>query len=137
LDVSVQAQILNLLKDLQEEYNLTYLFISHDVSVVEHISNDVAVMYLGNIVELAPKETLFEDPKHPYTQALLSSVPHPGPYLQKDRITIKVEITNAIIPPTGCKLHMRCLFTMDICKMARHEMQKVDNGSQVACYLYD
>src|SRR5699024_4605555 len=128
LDVSVQAQILNLLKDLQEEYNLTYLFISHDLSVVEHISNDVAVMYFGNTVETVAKETVFQDPKHPYTQTLLSSVPHPDQNVRKETITLKGEIPNAMNPTTGCKFHTRCPFAMDICKKARPEMQKLDNG---------
>src|SRR5699024_1569150 len=136
LDVSVQAQILNLLKELQEEYNLTYLFISQVLGVVEHISTDVAVMYLGNIVELGPKESLVVYRMHPYTQVLLSSVPHPDPNVRKEKMTLKGEIPNAMNPPAGCKFHTRCPFAMDICKKVRPEMQKLDNGSEVACHLY-
>lgn len=137
LDVSVQAQILNLLMDLQEEFNLTYLFISHDLSVVEHISDHVAVMYLGNIVEITSKETLFDDPKHPYTQALLSSVPQSDPEKQRERIILSGEIPDASNPPQGCKFHTRCPFAMDICKKVVPEMQTLENGTQVACHLYN
>lgn len=136
LDVSVQAQILNLLKDLQEKFQLTYLFISHDLSVVEHLSDNVAVMYLGNIVEVASKENLFDDPKHPYTQALLSSVPHSDPAVQRERVILSGEIPSAADPPTGCKFHTRCPFAMDICKQVAPEMQTLENGTQVACHLY-
>lgn len=137
LDVSVQAQILNLLADLQEQFNLTYLFISHDLSVVEHISDEVAVMYLGNVVEVATKEQLFEDPKHPYTKALISSVPHADPTMKRERIVLKGEIPNAANPPAGCKFHTRCPFAMDKCKSVVPEMQTLDNGTRTACHLYD
>ncbi|WP_245832950.1 ABC transporter ATP-binding protein [Oceanobacillus timonensis] len=136
LDVSVQAQILNLLKDLQEKFDLTFLFISHDLSVVDHISNNVAVMYLGNIVEIASRDTLFEDPKHPYTQALLSSVPDTNPKLGRERVVLKGEIPNAANPPAGCKFHTRCPFAMDVCKKIVPEMQTLNSGTQVACHLY-
>lgn len=136
LDVSVQAQILNLLKDLQEKFDLTYLFISHDLSVVNHISDDVAVMYLGNIVEISSRDTLFESPKHPYTQALLSSVPDKDPKFKRERIILKGEIPNAANPPSGCKFHTRCPFAMDVCKKVAPVMQTLDNGTQVACHLY-
>ncbi|MFD2211469.1 ABC transporter ATP-binding protein [Virgibacillus halophilus] len=136
LDVSVQAQILNLLKDLQEEFNLTYLFISHDLSVVEHISNNIAVMYLGDIVEIAAKKNLFEDPKHPYTQALLSSVPNIDPKVKRERIILSGEIPNAASPPEGCKFHTRCPLAMDICKKVRPHMQTLGDGGQVSCHLY-
>lgn len=136
LDVSVQAQVLNLLKDLQEEYGLTYLFISHDLSVVEHLSNNVAVMYLGEIVEKAPRDVIFNQPKHPYTQALLSSVPTPDPNSDKERIVLKGEIPSASNPPSGCKFHTRCPFAMDICKRVAPEMQTLENGTRTACHLY-
>lgn len=137
LDVSVQAQILNLLDDLQEQFNLTYLFISHDLSVVEHISDKVAVMYLGNIVEVASKEQLFKNPKHPYTQALISSVPDADPNIQKERIVLKGEIPNAANPPAGCKFHTRCPFAMEKCKTIAPEMIKMENGTETACHLYN
>ena len=136
LDVSVQAQILNLLDDLQEQFNLTYLFISHDLSVVEHISDKVAVMYLGNIVEVATKEELFENPKHPYTKALISSVPHTDPSKKRERIVLKGEIPNAANPPSGCKFHTRCPFAMEHCKTDVPTMQTLDNGTETACHLY-
>ncbi|WP_245799323.1 ABC transporter ATP-binding protein [Virgibacillus siamensis] len=136
LDVSVQAQILNLLRELQENFDLTYLFISHDLSVVEHISDTITVMYLGNIVEIADKQTLFHDPKHPYTKALLSSIPQTDPNNQRERIVLQGEIPNAAEPPSGCKFHTRCPMAMDICKTVRPEMQTLKDGSQVACHLY-
>lgn len=136
LDVSIQSQILNLLKDLQEEYNLTYLFISHDLSVVEHISDRVGVMYLGNIVETATKEALFNDPKHPYTQALLSSIPQPDPKKKRETIMLSGEIPSAANPPSGCKFHTRCPFAMDICKVKVPEMKQLDNDQFAACHLY-
>lgn len=136
LDVSVQAQILNLLRDLQERFDLTYFFISHDLSVVEHISDTIIVMYLGNIVEIADKQTLFHDPKHPYTKALLSSIPQTHPKNQREKIVLQGEIPNAAEPPSGCKFHTRCPMAMDICKKVRPEMQTIEDVSQVACHLY-
>ncbi|GGE27420.1 ABC transporter ATP-binding protein [Pullulanibacillus camelliae] len=137
LDVSIQAQILNLLKKLQKDYQLTYLFISHDLSVVEHISDHVAVMYLGNIVEIAPREAIFEDPKHPYTKALLSSVPIPDPKLKRESIILKGEIPNAANPPKGCKFHTRCPLAMSICSKEIPIMKTVgDKQQMVACHLY-
>ena len=115
LDVSIQAQILNLLKDLQKEFNLTYLFISHDLSVVEHISDRIAVMYLGRIVELADKKSLYKNPLHPYTKALLSAVPVPDPTYRKNREVLGGSIPSPINPPPGCPFHPRCRYSMDIC----------------------
>ncbi|TCP29556.1 peptide/nickel transport system ATP-binding protein/oligopeptide transport system ATP-binding protein [Scopulibacillus darangshiensis] len=135
LDVSIQAQVLNLLKELQENYQLTYLFISHDLSVVEHISDKIAVMYLGNIVEISPAEDIFSRPKHPYTQALLSAVPIPNPKVKRERIMLKGEIPNAANPPKGCKFHSRCPHAMDICKTVEPQLKKVE-GQMVACHLY-
>ncbi|MFD1415835.1 ABC transporter ATP-binding protein [Oceanobacillus jeddahense] len=136
LDVSIQSQVLNLLVDLQEEFNLTYLFISHDLSVVEHISDRIGVMYLGNLVEIATKEQLFKDPKHPYTQSLLSAVPQLGES-KKERITLKGEIPSASNPPKGCKFHTRCPFAMDICKQKVPENRNIEEGHTVACHLYE
>lgn len=136
LDVSIQSQILNLLKDLQDEYGLTYLFISHDLSVVEHISDRVGVMYLGNLVETATKEKMFSAPKHPYTQALLSSIPQPDPKKKRETIIISGEIPSASNPPSGCKFHTRCPLAMDICKTKIPEMKQVDDDQFTACHLY-
>ncbi|MFA1821525.1 ABC transporter ATP-binding protein [Virgibacillus oceani] len=135
LDVSIQAQVLNLLVDLQEEFDLTYLFISHDLSVVEHISDRIGVMYLGDLVEVASKEKLFEDPKHPYTQSLLSSIPQPGKQ-EKERIILTGEIPSASNPPSGCKFHTRCPFAMDICRKETPENIHMDDDQVVACHLY-
>lgn len=117
LDVSIQSQILNLLKDLQQEYNLTYLFISHDLSVVEYISDYIGVMYLGSMVETGPKAEIFKNPKHPYTKALLDSVPVPNPLLRKERIILKGDIPSPVNPPSGCKFHTRCPIAEDVCKI--------------------
>ncbi|NGP45122.1 dipeptide ABC transporter ATP-binding protein [Bacillaceae bacterium SIJ1] len=136
LDVSIQSQILNLMKDLQEEYDLTYLFISHDLSVVEHISDRVGVMYLGNLVEVASKQQLFESPKHPYTQALLSSIPQPDPKRKREEIVLRGEIPSASNPPSGCKFHTRCPFAMDVCRTKVPEMKEIDEGHVTACHLY-
>src|SRR5699024_8750553 len=116
LDVSIQSQILNLLGEIQKEYQLSYLFISHDLSVVRHIADRVGVMYLGKMVEMATTDELFEDPKHPYTQALLSSIPRPNPGKKRERIELTGEVPSPIDPPSGCAFHTRCPFAMDICK---------------------
>lgn len=136
LDVSIQAQIINLLKDLQKEYSLTYLFISHDLSVVEHISDKVGVMYLGNIVEMGSKYDIFKNCMHPYTKALLSSVPIPDPSYKCDRILLKGDIPSASNPPLGCKFNTRCPSVMDICKKVSPEYKDYGNGHMVSCHLY-
>ncbi|MCV4231897.1 dipeptide ABC transporter ATP-binding protein [Virgibacillus sp. LDC1] len=137
LDVSIQSQVLNLLQDLQEEYGLTYLFISHDLSVVEHISDRIGVMYLGALVETADKDTLYDRPLHPYTQALLSSVPVPDPKQKKERIILKGDLPSPVNPPTGCRFHTRCPSCMEVCKQITPAYREVEPGHQVACHLYD
>lgn len=136
LDVSVQAQIINLLKDLQDSRNLTYLFISHDLSVVEHISDTIAVMYLGNFVEVGDKEKIFKNPSHPYTQALLSAVPSPDPDKKMDRIILEGAIPSPANPPKGCKFHTRCSHCMEICKSVDPKFVELEEGHSVACHLY-
>ncbi len=135
LDVSIQAQIINLLKDLQKEKKLTYIFISHDLSVVEHISDDVGVMYLGNMVEFGPKDRIFDNPMHPYTQALLSAVPIPDPHVKMERIILEGDIPSPVNPPSGCKFHTRCRYCMDICKEKAPEYKEYEKDHFVACHL--
>ncbi|AIQ53765.1 ABC transporter ATP-binding protein [Paenibacillus sp. FSL R7-0331] len=136
LDVSIQAQVLNLMQDLQEQYGLTYMFISHDLSVVKFISDRVAVMYLGRVVELAPTKELFAKPLHPYTQALMSAVPVPNPGQKKQRIVLTGDVPNPETPPTGCAFHPRCPYAMDRCKSEAPELRALDTGHQVSCHLY-
>ncbi|WP_405102885.1 ABC transporter ATP-binding protein [Oceanobacillus sp. FSL H7-0719] len=136
LDVSVQSQILNLMADLRDEFNLTYIFIAHDLSVVKHISDRVGVMYLGRMVELADKEELYENPKHPYTQALMSAVPDPDPDIEKERIILKGDVPSPANPPTGCAFHTRCPAAMEICSKVRPEFEPVSNHHFVACHLH-
>jgi len=135
LDVSIQSQILNLLKQLQQEYKISYLFISHDLSVVEHISHYIGVMYLGTIVEIGRKETIFNDPKHPYTQALIASVPIADPTLRKKKKVLIGDIPNPKNPPSGCTFHTRCPFASDICKQAIPQMRKINEEQSVACHF--
>lgn len=137
LDVSIQAQIVNLLKTLQMQDNLTYMFISHDLSVVEHISSHVGVMYLGSMMEMSTKEELFGNPLHPYTQALLSAVPVPDPHHKVKRIILEGDIPSPVNPPKGCKFHTRCKKCMGICKAVTPELKEVSDGHYVACHLYD
>jgi oligopeptide transport system ATP-binding protein len=136
LDVSVQAQVLNLLDDLQHEFNLTYLFIAHNLATVQHISDRVAVMYLGKIVELAESDRLYSDPKHPYTQALLSAVPEPDPTIRRERIILQGDIPSPVNPPTGCRFHTRCPYVMDECKRVDPPFGDVGGGHLVACHLH-
>lgn len=136
LDVSIQAQVLNLMQDLQEQYGLTYMFISHDLSVVKFISDRVAVMYLGRIVELAPTKSLFVKPLHPYTQALMSAVPVPNPGVKKQRIVLTGDVPNPETPPSGCAFHPRCPYAMDRCKSEAPVLRELDSGHQVSCHLY-
>lgn len=135
LDVSIQSQVLNLLQDLQEKYKLTYLFIAHDLSVVKHISNRVAVMYLGRVVELADSEELYKNPIHPYTQALLSAVPIPDPEVKRERIILKGDLPSPANPPKGCAFHPRCPYAMDVCKSERPDFTDQGGGHFVACHL--
>ena len=137
LDVSIQAQILNLMEDLQDELGLTYLFITHDLSVVHHFSDDIAVMYLGFVVETAPKEALYKTPLHPYTQALLSAVPIPDPRYQQDRIILEGDIPSTISLPKGCPFATRCKQCKAVCMENRPETKEVEPGHFVACHLYD
>ena len=138
LDVSIQAQVVNLLKDLQEEFGLTYLFISHDLSMVNHIADRVAVMYLGKIVELAERDALYETPKHPYTEALLSAVPEPDPSLEDitQRIILTGDVPSPANPPRGCNFCTRCPKVMNICKTEDPLFKTIEPGRQVACHLY-
>ena len=136
LDVSIQAQIINLLEDLQKEFNLAYLFISHDLSVVQHISDTVGVMYLGSMVEFADKEAIFANPMHPYTQALFSAIPLPDPTIKMDRIILEGSIPSPVNPPSGCKFHTRCKYVMPICSEKEPELVNYGDNHQVACFLY-
>jgi oligopeptide transport system ATP-binding protein len=136
LDVSIQAQIVNLLADLQEEFRLAYLFIAHDLAVVRHISTRVAVMYLGRIVELAPAEELYGNPRHPYTEALLSAVPMPDPTARRQRIRLEGEIPNPIHPPPGCCFHPRCpIRELPLCSLERPPLKQTTEGHWLACHL--
>jgi oligopeptide/dipeptide ABC transporter ATP-binding protein len=135
LDVSVQAQVLNLLMDLQDEFKLTYLFISHDLGVVEHIGHRIAVMYLGEIVEIAPKEKLFENPLHPYSQALIEAAPIPDPRARRTRLVIEGDVPSPINPPPGCRFHTRCPFAFSRCRSEAPALREVTPGRVVACHL--
>lgn len=137
LDVSIQAQIINLLRELQEKNNLTYLFISHDLSVVEHISDNVGVMYLGGLVETGETEDIFANPLHPYTKALFSAIPMPDPDLKKDRVILEGDIPSPANPPAGCKFHTRCKECMGICKTEVPKARDMGNGHIVKCHLYN
>jgi oligopeptide transport system ATP-binding protein len=135
LDVSIQAQVINLLQDLQEEFGLTYLFISHDLSVVEHISDRVAVMYLGEIVELADSNSLYKTPLHPYTQALLSAAPVPNPRQKSKRTVLPGDVPSPINPPPGCRFHTRCLYAKDICSREVPQLNELRANHFVACFF--
>lgn len=137
LDVSIQAQVINLLKDLQDERDLTYLFISHDLSVVEHISDEVGVMYLGGLVEVGTTEDIFSNPLHPYTKALFSAIPMPDPEVKTDRIILEGSIPSPANPPSGCKFHTRCSQCMERCKTEVPKEIDMGNGHVVRCHLYD
>lgn len=136
LDVSVQAQILNLLKKLQKDFNLTYLFVTHHLLVVKHISNRIAVMYLGKIMELGPTKEIFDNTLHPYTKALLSAIPIPDPDTKMEKIILSGDVPNPVDPPKGCRFHPRCKYATDICREAEPELDEVSPGHYVACHRW-
>ena len=137
LDVSIQAQILNLMKQLQSKMGLTYMFITHDLSVVNHFSDDIAVMYLGKLIEKAPSEELFAHPTHPYTQALLSAIPIPSLDNKRERILLKGEITSPIEPPKACRFANRCPYATDRCRAEEPQLKEISPGHFVSCFLTD
>jgi oligopeptide/dipeptide ABC transporter ATP-binding protein len=128
--------VINLLQDLQGKYHLTYLFISHDLSVVQHISNRVAVMYLGRIVEISPNKAIYQEPLHPYTQALISASPVPDPEISKERIILQGDVPSPIDPPSGCHFHPRCLKLFDPCRAKIPKLKEIETGHFVRCFLY-
>lgn len=136
LDVSIRSQIINLFKELQQEFKLTYIFIAHDLSVIKYISDRVAVMYLGKIVEIAPKKVFFDNTLHPYAQALVSAVPVPNPDFKRKRILLEGDVPSPADPPTGCRFHPRCPKMMEICSQVEPELKEVGKGHFVACHLY-
>ncbi len=137
LDVSIQAQVINMLKDLQKKLGLAYVFITHDLSVVKHISDDIGVMYLGNMVEFASKKEIFENTLHPYTKALFSAVPVPDPHVKMNRIVLEGDIPSPVNPPKGCRFHTRCGSCMEVCKKYVPQYREVTSGHFCACHLYD
>ncbi len=137
LDVSIQAQIINLLKQLKEDFNLTFLFISHDLSVIKYLSDRIAIMYLGEVIEIGRTEEIFKNPKHPYTKALLSSVPELNPQDEKERIHLQGELPSPENLPTGCKFHTRCPYVMEICKTSTPQVKEFSDTHNCKCFLYN
>jgi peptide/nickel transport system ATP-binding protein/oligopeptide transport system ATP-binding protein len=135
LDLSIQAQVVNLMQDIQKEFGLTYLFIAHDLSVIEHISDRVAVMYLGKIVELAKADDLYRAPRHPYTEALLNAVPIPDPNLKRVRSPLKGEVPSPIFPPSGCRFHTRCPYAREVCSQVEPPLEDKGGGQLAACHF--